>query len=130
MSDPHGKLSTAEIVRQMTGGEPLSLYGIPAVIGTDPDFPLTHRPGAYMGIDRTPTKPPREGDQPTPTRNDLPEIHDLVCGDMQARKRLGTQRYGTPLQAHNGRDALRDHYEELLDACAYARQMLFERDGR
>lgn len=57
-------------------------------------------------------------------------MHDLCCDDMQARKALGIKRYGQALQANNGRDALRDHYEELLDACAYARQLLYERDGR
>ena len=57
-------------------------------------------------------------------------MHDLVCDDMQARKTIGIQRYGRALQANNGRDGLRDHYEELLDACAYARQLIYERDGK
>lgn len=39
--------------------------------------------------------------------------------DMQARDRLGAKRYGTRLQPHNGRDSLRDAYEEALDACVY-----------
>lgn len=76
------------------------------------------------------TKAARPGDQPLPIKSSSPHMHDLVCEDMQGRKALGTTRYGQPLQAHNGRDALRDHYEELLDACAYARQLLYERDGR
>ena len=54
----------------------------------------------------------------------------LVCVDMQARKALGVSRYGMALQANNGRDALPDLYEELLDASAYLRQMLYERDGK
>lgn len=45
----------------------------------------------------------------------------LVRGDMQERDRVGRDRYGTPLTAHNGRDNLVDLYQELLDACAYAR---------
>lgn len=72
----------------------------------------------------------RPEDQPLPTASDSPPMHDLCCADLQARKALGIRRYGQPLQANNGRDALRDHYEELLDACAYARQLLYERDGR
>ena len=36
----------------------------------------------------------------------------------------------TSLQAFNGRDALRDAYEEALDLCQYLRQALYERDGR
>jgi len=35
------------------GPLPDTWYGIPAVIGTDPDFPLTTRPD-YLGIDRSP----------------------------------------------------------------------------
>lgn len=69
-------------------------------------------------------------EQPPPTPNDRPAIQDLVLADVAARKQLGIQRYGTPLQAFNGRDALRDLYEELLDAVQYARQVLYERDGR
>ncbi len=68
--------------------------------------------------------------QPNPVANTNPAIQDLVVADMAARKALGIQRYGTALQAGNGRDALRDLYEELLDGCNYARQMLFERDGK
>lgn len=43
------------------------------------------------------------------------------------RRRLGIERYGTPLQAHNGRDALRDAYEEALDLANYLRQAMEER---
>lgn len=72
----------------------------------------------------------RPEDQPLPTDSNSPLMHDLVCADVQARKELGTSRYGKALQANNGRDALLDLYQELLDATAYARQSLFERDGR
>lgn len=43
------------------------------------------------------------------------------------RRRIGIARYGRPLQAHNGRDALRDLREELLDALAYSEQEAVER---
>lgn len=46
---------------------------------------------------------------------------------MRDRRNLGIQRYGTPLQAGNGRDAKRDLCEELLDATAYAAQDAIER---
>jgi hypothetical protein len=72
-----------------------------------------------------PTKQ-REGDQPLPTKNTLPHIHQLVADDVIERMRLGITRYGTPLQPHNGRDVLRDIYEELLDASAYIRQRIWE----
>lgn len=74
--------------------------------------------------------PPAAAEQPAPVPNDHPAVWDLVVADMHARDALGRERYKTRPQPHNGRDALRDHYEELLDAAVYARQMLYERDGR
>jgi hypothetical protein len=68
--------------------------------------------------------------QPPPVPNDRPAIQDLVLADVAERKRVGIERYGVPLQGFNGRDALRDLYEELLDAVQYLRQALYERDGR
>lgn len=55
-------------------------------------------------------------------------IRDKVADDLQARRQLGLDRYGSLLQAHNGRNALRDLYEELQDAAVYARQRLAETD--
>ena len=52
--------------------------------------------------------------------------HLLVADDLEQRAVVGLQRYGTKLQPHNGRDALRDLYEELLDAMAYTRQAQIE----
>lgn len=74
--------------------------------------------------------PPWIVDQPDPKPNGKPAVWDLVIADMQARDRVGRQRYGTPLQAHNGRDALVDAYQEALDLAAYLRQAIFERDAR
>ena len=54
-------------------------------------------------------------------------IQSQVRADLVERERLGVERYGTALYPHNGRDALRDLYEELLDACCYVRQALEER---
>lgn len=71
----------------------------------------------------------RPEDQPLPKPNDRPAIAVLVAVDLQARMELGTRRYGTPLQAHNGRDALRDAYEEALDLTCYLRQAIEERDN-
>lgn len=70
----------------------------------------------------------RPGDQPLPTPNDRPDIQSLVIDDIRARREVGIQRYGTALQSHNGRDGLRDLYEELIDGAMYARQLLEERN--
>lgn len=68
-------------------------------------------------------------DQPPPTPNDRPAVWDLVIADMHERNALGRARYGTPLQPYNGRDALVDAYQELLDGAVYLRQAIEERKG-
>lgn len=68
--------------------------------------------------------------QPMPVPNDNPSCHDLVTADMAARKAFGLEKYKTVLQADNGRDFLRDAYEEALDLVVYLRGAIFERDGR
>ena len=65
--------------------------------------------------------------QPKPTPNNSEPIVDQVIKDLQERKKVGIERYGTPLQANNGRDALQDLYEELLDAVQYIKQVMEER---
>lgn len=72
----------------------------------------------------------RHVEQPEPVPKDRPAVWPLVIMDMATRDRVGRIRYGVPLQPHNGRDALRDAYEEALDLCAYLRQAIMERDGR
>ena len=65
-------------------------------------------------------------DQPSPIPNTSIPIVDLVMQDLQERKELGIKRYGTPLQAHNGRNSLVDAYQEALDLCIYLRQVIEE----
>jgi tRNA(Glu) U13 pseudouridine synthase TruD len=69
-------------------------------------------------------------EQPPPTPNEQPTIWNIVIADMSHRNFIGTQRYGTPLQPFNGRDALKDAYEEALDLAVYLRQAIYERDGK
>ena len=72
----------------------------------------------------------RHVDQPEPAANERPAVWPLVIMDMATRDQVGRERYGVPLQPYNGRDALRDAYEEALDLCAYLRQAIMERDGK
>ena len=64
--------------------------------------------------------------EPAPIPNDSPSMHDLVIQDLQARKAFGLEKYGTVLQAHNGRRPYQDLIEELLDAICYAKQAQIE----
>lgn len=66
-------------------------------------------------------------DQVAPIVNDRPFIQDLVIADFEERKQFGIRKYGTALQAGNGRNALQDIYEELIDAVVYLRTELEER---
>jgi hypothetical protein len=86
--------------------------------------------------------------EPPPIVNNKPAIWDLVLSDLSRQKfppgsiqektqlklmddiklrdRTGYHKYGTRLQPFNGRDALKDAYEEHLDSLVYMRQALFE----
>jgi hypothetical protein len=66
--------------------------------------------------------------QPMPDLNDGPVIQELVMKDFEGRLALGIERYGTGLQAFNGRDMLLDAYEEALDLAVYLRGLIYERD--
>lgn len=79
---------------------------------------------------KTVTIPHPEGHpegQPPPVPNAGRPVWDQVITDMWDRDRVGRQRYGTPLQTHNGRQALSDAYEEVLDLAVYLKQELLER---
>jgi hypothetical protein len=69
-------------------------------------------------------------EQPDPIPNDTPAIWDLVLADMKARDEYGRKKYGTPLQAENGRDMLYDLLSELMDAVCYLRGEIYRRDGK
>jgi len=51
---------------------------------------------------------------------------DNIAEDTEARIRLGEKKYGTRLKAHNGRDAMLDLYQEVLDGINYAKQLVIE----
>lgn len=88
--------------------------------------------------------------EPEPVHNFNPSVHDLLVNDakhrimgfgsarvndfikqqmvdlFRARKAFGLQKYGTILQAENGRDFLNDSLEETVDQLVYVRQGLEE----
>lgn len=66
-------------------------------------------------------------EQPAPHGSGEP-IVERVKADLEERAQKGERAYGERLKANNGRDALVDLYQELLDACCYCRQMIEERD--
>lgn len=88
--------------------------------------------------------------EPAPIKNDGQSIHDLVIADiikqyptdlrpveghssiideLLDRKHFGLEKYGTILQAHNGRDPLRDALDEMVDLLVYLRQAKEEKLG-
>jgi len=65
--------------------------------------------------------------KPKPGKDD---VIDLVIEDFRARAEMCSKDYGTGLQTFNGRDALIDLYQELMDAVMYLRQLIAEEDRR
>lgn len=66
----------------------------------------------------------KEQAPPTPSNGDM---WLLVLKDMEERRQHGIEKYGVPVQPHNGRDPLVDAYQEALDLCVYLRQAIEER---
>lgn len=64
--------------------------------------------------------------QPNPTHNNLPDMWQTVIELMQMRRTEGILQYHTPLQPFNGRSALNDLRDELLDAVVYTTQLMHE----
>jgi len=67
--------------------------------------------------------------EPMP-RGDGKSVLPEVIKDLVARSDVGKVKYGTRLKVNNGRDALMDAYQELLDLTMYFKQMLIERDAK
>lgn len=67
--------------------------------------------------------------EPPPEDSLSPAIYDLLVKDLDDRDKFGQKKYGTRLKPHNGRDALKDAYQEAIDLVVYLRQALYERDG-
>lgn len=54
------------------------------------------------------------------------DIQTQVQADIETRRQFGISKYGTGLMPHNGRRALVDLYDELLDAVMYCKQLMVE----
>jgi hypothetical protein len=67
--------------------------------------------------------------EPQPVKNNLPAVWDLVMADIQECDAIGEKKYGVRLQPFNGRDVLKDAYQEALDLVVYLRQAIYERDN-
>lgn len=67
-------------------------------------------------------------DKPSQTEINLALTKQAVIEDLRRREQKGIETYGTTLQTHNGRNALQDAYEEVLDLAQYLKQHLMEQD--
>ncbi|AVO25157.1 hypothetical protein KHQ84_gp157 [Rhodococcus phage Finch] len=61
----------------------------------------------------------REDEQPDPVANDEPSAHDIAIASLTERKEFGLKKYGTLLQVGNGRNSIKDAYEEAQDLVVY-----------
>lgn len=66
--------------------------------------------------------------QPDPKPGKV-DVADFVLADIQERVKAGLERYGTKLQTFNGRNALWDAYQEILDLVMYVRQAILETEA-
>lgn len=96
----------------------------------NPDYTPDDPPPDYLDPASKIGLSERVVEQTAPIANQNPPLWDLVVIDMRERDEMGRRKYKTPLQAHNGRDALIDAYQKALDLCVYMRQLIYERDEK
>jgi hypothetical protein len=56
-------------------------------------------------------------------------VLDALQQDISERANMGYIKHGTLLMTYNGRDALWDAYQEVIDAAFYLKQALLEREN-
>lgn len=66
--------------------------------------------------------------QPPPLQGHT-DVTSLLIADLEARRVMGIQKYGTPLLVENGRDHCMDAYQEILDHAAYFRCLVAQREN-
>lgn len=70
------------------------------------------------------------GVESVPTAEDFTvDIPSQVCTDLVNRRQFGVTQYGRPLYPFNGRDTLKDAYEEAIDLVQYLRTLVAEREA-
>jgi hypothetical protein len=63
--------------------------------------------------------------QPAPKPGGVP-VQAVLIEALKQRMEFGLKKYGTPLETHNGRNALVDMFEEMLDMVSYWAQFMLE----
>jgi hypothetical protein len=96
-------------------------------IHTAPEPPPVMAVDEWADARPGPTRANRPHDQALPEPNDRPVMHEVLIDLIRSRLAIGIERYGTGLQPMNGRDALRDQVEELIDAAVYTLQIRHEK---
>lgn len=56
-------------------------------------------------------------------------VQEEVIKDMRERMEFGKAKYGEYLTTFNGRDALKDAYQEVLDLAVYLKQKILEQEN-
>ncbi len=67
-------------------------------------------------------------EQDLPIVSTGPDVTNLVKQDLESRAQKGVATYGRRLQPYNGRNALIDAYQEVLDLSVYVKQRLIEEE--
>jgi len=125
--------STAAVLQEITGGEAQeaqapSIYGIPEAIGTSEEFPLTSRPGEYLGQPRE-TRPLTAAEAGLPPwlaagmdfvlfqPAEIQLINDVKQGEAAGVLRTAIDRYMAAV------------YDQLIDELAERRRVHTKRLG-
>jgi len=85
--------------------------------------------GRYSQLTRRVNMSSATKDQQLPMDSNGPDIINLVKDDLESRAVMGVETYGKRLQPHNGRNALIDAYQEVLDLSVYVKQRLVEEES-
>lgn len=84
-----------------------------------------HSPASNPECVMRPALRTRPEDQRLPDGDEsVPDDQSLLIADIEARRKVGIARYGQGHRPFNGRDTLRDLYEEQMDLMVYLRSIV------